>query len=580
MIRAIALKAGTEMADKAMVQKIIDDGTSGDYKNHIDKKSRSIEAKVVDAKQKLAAQTDTQRMAAQEAADAMIEYIEDKFVFSEKVIHVDNDAFFASVEMRDDPTLRKIPFAVGSMNMLSTANYLARKKGVSSAMPGFLALQLCPNLRIVPVNMEKYKKASCEIRDILLTYDSNLHSPGLDEAVLNLNQHLRTRANVHKMNGFFYGGDCQCSFPIWDEDTQSKYPNAVVEERANCARCNKERITYRVDMSFGPNIEDAVEEMRFIVAQRTGLTCSAGIACNSTLAKICSNEKKPNGQFVLQSNKKAIASYMRELNIRRLSGVGPMTEALLNGLGFSKCGDIIDRRADIVFLFSDNLANSILRSAMGLSAKKDFDLVNSVGKLSISSETSFPTTSNQKVIEKHLVESVENAFESLKQEGYESCQTVLVKVKFHDYMLTTRSRTVAPLLNVKVVRNLAMEIYKQNYKETDRIRLIGVSLAGLTVRKSHEVQKTMESYLKTTSPAALKKEDDDIIFDKQLISPSPIKLTTPKSVKANKKMSVQKGSVVKKGKKKMELPKGQQKLNLWIIRKNDYNKSDDVVVLD
>ncbi|KAI6187889.1 DNA polymerase kappa [Aphelenchoides besseyi] len=504
MIRAIALKAGTEMADKA---------------------------------------------------DAMIEYIEDKFVFSEKVIHVDNDAFFASVEMRDDPTLRKIPFAVGSMNMLSTANYLARKKGVSSAMPGFLALQLCPNLRIVPVNMEKYKKASCEIRDILLTYDSNLHSPGLDEAVLNLNQHLRTRANVHKMNGFFYGGDCQCSFPIWDEDTQSKYPNAVVEERANCARCNKERITYRVDMSFGPNIEDAVEEMRFIVAQRTGLTCSAGIACNSTLAKICSNEKKPNGQFVLQSNKKAIASYMRELNIRRLSGTS-------------------------FFFFSDNLANSILRSAMGLSAKKDFDLVNSVGKLSISSETSFPTTSNQKVIEKHLVESVENAFESLKQEGYESCQTVLVKVKFHDYMLTTRSRTVAPLLNVKVVRNLAMEIYKQNYKETDRIRLIGVSLAGLTVRKSHEVQKTMESYLKTTSPAALKKEDDDIIFDKQLISPSPIKLTTPKSVKANKKMSVQKGSVVKKGKKKMELPKGQQKLNLWIIRKNDYNKSDDVVVLD
>ncbi|KAI6214851.1 hypothetical protein M3Y94_00317000 [Aphelenchoides besseyi] len=559
------------MADKAMVQKIIDDGTSGEYKQHMDKKEQNIDEKVVQAKQKLDAQTHAERSAAQEAGDAIIEYIEDKFVFSETYVHVDNDAFFAAVEMRDDPTLRNVPFAVGSTNMLSTANYLARKKGVSSAMPGFLALKLCPSLRIVSVNMEKYRAASSEIRDILLTYDPNLHSPGLDEAVLNLKEHLRTRLNVHQTNGFFYSGDCQCSYPVWDEDTQSKYPNAVITERANCSRCNKERLTYRVDVTFGPNIEDAVEEMRFLVHQRTGLTCSAGIACNSTLAKICSNEKKPNGQFVLQSNKRSIAAYMRDLNIRRVSGIGPVTEALLNGLGFYNCGDIIDRRADIVFLFPDNIANSILRSAMGLSAKKDSDLVNSVGKLSISSETSFPTTNNQKIIKKHLEESVENAFEALKKEGYESCQTVLVKVKFFDYKLTSRSRTVAPLLNVKVVRNLAMEIYKQNYKDSDKIRLIGVSLAGLTVRKIHEVQKTMEAYLKPMSPATPKEEgDNDIIFDKKRVSPP--RLTTPKSVKANKKTPVQKGSVVKKGKKEDRIAKGSTETELSNHSQNQFSQ--------
>ena len=105
-------------------------------------------------------------------------------------LHVDMDAFYAAVEEKYDPSLKGIPMAVGSKDMLTTANYAARKFGISSAMPGFIALRLCPHLKIVPVRMKLYTDEAISIREIFYQFDKYFQSSSIDEACLDITDHL------------------------------------------------------------------------------------------------------------------------------------------------------------------------------------------------------------------------------------------------------------------------------------------------------------------------------------------------------------------------------------------------------
>lgn len=152
------------------------------------------------------------------------------------------DMFFAAVEIRDEPSLADKPVAIGGQMMISTANYVARKFGVRSAMPGFIAKKLCPELVFINCNFKKYKEVSVVFKGILEQYDPDYESMGCDEANLDLTNYLLERGLNH------------------DEGKQQ-----------------------------------VVEEIRRRVKEATKLTCSGGIACNKMLAKICSDVKKPDG---------------------------------------------------------------------------------------------------------------------------------------------------------------------------------------------------------------------------------------------------------------------------------------------
>jgi DNA polymerase kappa len=152
------------------------------------------------------------------------------------------DMFYAAVHIRDNPELAKIPIAVGSESMISTANYVARQYGVRSAMPGFIGKKLCPELVFVPYEFSKYKEASRIFKAILEEYDPEYESMGLDEANIDATNYLLE----HEMNT--------------DEGRQA-----------------------------------LALEIRTRINEATKLTCSAGISCNKTLAKICSDFNKPNG---------------------------------------------------------------------------------------------------------------------------------------------------------------------------------------------------------------------------------------------------------------------------------------------
>ena len=171
---------------------------------------------------------------------------------SRVVVHVDADAFYASVEERDHPWLKDKPIGIGGMSMLSTANYHARRFGVRSAMPGYIAKKLCPDLILVKGRPQAYSEASKAIQAVLALYDPNFHAVSLDEAYLDITDYIQRLS-----------AQARAKLPL-DE-------SCTVAERV-------------------------VHEMRLKITAATRLTVSAGIACNTMLAKIGSDQRKPDGQ--------------------------------------------------------------------------------------------------------------------------------------------------------------------------------------------------------------------------------------------------------------------------------------------
>ncbi|MEA1079469.1 DNA polymerase IV [Marinobacter qingdaonensis] len=200
-----------------------------------------------------------------------------------KIIHVDCDCFYAAVEMRDDPSLREVPLAVGGAGgrgVVTTCNYKARAFGVRSAMPGSEARRLCPGLVTVPTDMARYQAASKQVMAILRELTDLVEPLSLDEAFLDVSEITDHKGSATLM-----------------------------------ARYLRERIRKEV-----------------------GITVSAGVAPNKFLAKIASDWQKPDGLFVIRPED--VDRFVRALPVEKLFGVGQVTAAKLHALGVETCGDI------------------------------------------------------------------------------------------------------------------------------------------------------------------------------------------------------------------------------------------------
>jgi DNA polymerase-4 len=197
-----------------------------------------------------------------------------------KIIHLDMDCFYAAVEMRERPELRDKPIAVGGggrRGVITTCNYVARKFGIRSAMPGFKARELCPHLVFLPVRFDLYRAESARIRKILLEYTPLVEPLSLDEAYLDVTALPRY---------------------AWD----------------------------------------IAREIRKRILHETGLTASAGVAPNKMLAKIASDWRKPNGQFAITPAE--VQQFMVDLPVRKIWGVGPKSAARFEARGIHTCGQL------------------------------------------------------------------------------------------------------------------------------------------------------------------------------------------------------------------------------------------------
>lgn len=201
-----------------------------------------------------------------------------------KIIHVDMDCFFAAVEMRDNPSLRDIPVAIGGSEtqrgVISTANYPAREYGVRSAMSTAMALKLCPHLTVIRGRYEAYKEASAQIRDIFSRYTPLIEPLSLDEAYLDVT------------------------------DSQHCQGSATLIAR----------------------------QIRDTISRELNLTASAGVAPIKFLAKIASDINKPNGQFVITPEE--VPDFLQRLPLAKIPGVGKVTARKLEELGLTTCADV------------------------------------------------------------------------------------------------------------------------------------------------------------------------------------------------------------------------------------------------
>lgn len=359
-------------------------------------------------------------------ADEYIAELELSRDLSQVIVHVDCDAFYAAVEELDRPELKDVPFSVGK-GVLTTCNYHARKFGCRSGMAGFVAKKLCPQLIQIPLNFDKYTAKAQEVREIIADYDPRFESGSCDEAFLNITEY-----------------------------------------------CDKNVISP----------EEAVEQLRREVHEKTKVTISAGIASNAKLAKICSNKNKPNGQFSLPRDRNSIMAFMRDLPCRKVNGVGRVFERELDAIGVKTCGDIYTYRQYLSKLFGEKAFAFLMQCYLGL-GRTNVQPAEEYERKSVGTESTFGDMSNPAELRSKLRATAEELEKDMIRTQFKG-RTLCLKVKLHTYEVFTRQ-----IIPPKAVY-LADDLYRYSLPmlaklEQDfpgmRLRLMGLRCTHLTSMK-------------------------------------------------------------------------------------------------
>ena len=344
---------------------------------------------------------------------------------SRTIVHIDCDAFYAAVEELDRPELKNVPFSVGK-GVLTTCNYEARKYGCRSAMAGFVARKLCPQLIQIPLNFAKYTAKATEVRAILATCDPNYESASIDEAYLDITDHCRTN-------------------------------------------------------NLEP--EEAVSQLRKEVEEQTRITISAGIAANAKIAKIASNKNKPNGQCFVPSDRTSILAFMRSLPVRKVNGIGRVFERELRAIGVITCGDIYEHRKYLAKLFGDKANHFLLQCYLGIGRTQVAPPDESHRK-SVGTESTFGDMSGADLYVqlRHTAEELEKDLARTQFKG----RTLVLKIKLHTYEVFTRQSGPPKAVNTADdLYKYSLPMLKKLEKEIPgmKLRLMGLRCTHLVSTK-------------------------------------------------------------------------------------------------
>lgn len=424
-------KAGQNGVDQKKVAEVIYEASKGSkYFNNEEVKDKNLTLKI-DRIVKLKAQLDKIDLKQDlRRADAYITDLELSRDLSQYVVHIDCDAFYAAVEEIDRPELKTVPMAVGQ-GVLTTCNYEARKYGCRSAMAGFVAKKLCPQLICLPLNFEKYTAKAKEVRAVLAEYDPQFESSSIDEAYMNITQYCE---NHH----------------------------------------------------LGP--EEAVTQLRNKVHDRCNITISAGIAPNAKIAKICSNKNKPNGQFRVPNDRVAVMAFMRDLPVRKVNGVGRVLERELDAIGVRTCGDLYEHRAALSRLFGEKTNQFLLQTYLGL-GRTDVQPAEDHERKSVGTESTFRDMSNKAELRSKLRRTAEELEKDMKRVEVRG-RTLCLKVKLHTYEVFTR-QVIPPkaISQADDLYNYSLPMLTKLEKEIPnmRLRLMGLRCTHLLSTKKADV---------------------------------------------------------------------------------------------
>ena len=342
-----------------------------------------------------------------------------------KIIHIDMDAFFASVEQLDHPQWRGLALAVGgegSRGVVSAASYEARKYGVRSAMSGIIAKKLCPHLIFAKPRFERYKDISDQIRAIFIEYTPLVEPLSLDEAFLDV----------------------------------SDYSSATL----------------------------VAEEIRTKIKSKTGLTASAGISINKFLAKIASDWNKPDGQKTLPPEN--IIEFLESIDVKKFHGIGKKTKLKMYQLGIYTGKDLKEKTEEFLFKHFGKGGKYYYQVVRGFhnSPVKPHRTPKSVGV----ERTFEKNLSSEFFLEeklKNIAENLEMRLSKNKLAG----RTITLKIKYSDFKQQTRSKTGNLYLSNKdlILERVKELLYKE--KLSNSVRLIGISISNLNaVMKENKVK--------------------------------------------------------------------------------------------
>jgi len=284
------------------------------------------------------------------------------------------------VELKRDPSLKGKAFGVGT-GVLTTASYEARLKGCRSGQAVFVAKALCPELITVPNNFAAYVEASGQVMEILGSYDENLQPASLDEAYLDITDY-----------------------------------------------CTQHQMT----------AEQVVTQLRNEVQEETGLTVSVGIGANKTLAKICSDRNKPNGQYAVAHDRQTIMNFMHDLPVRKIPGIGRVTERILSAVNVQTCGEIWEHRHELSLTFGNSL-DQLLSAYLGLGSTtvrpNDRRERKSVGR-----ETTFRPTQDLEKMKAELRGCADQVEKDLERNHFKG-RTVTLVAKKDTFQRFTRAKS-------------------------------------------------------------------------------------------------------------------------------------------
>jgi DNA polymerase IV len=339
-----------------------------------------------------------------------------------KIIRVDMDAFYASVEQRDNPDLRDKPVAVGGSRergVVAAASYEARKFGVRSAMPSVTAKRQCPDLIFVKPRFEVYKAVSQQIREIFAEYTPIIEPLSLDEAYLDVTENLQ---NI-------------------------------------------------------PLARDVALAIRAKIKEVTGLNASAGISYNKFLAKLASDYRKPNGQYVITPGMGP--AFVEALPVGKFHGIGPATGAKMNALGLHIGLDMRKQTLEFMQAHFGKAGAYYYWISRGIDNREV--RANRIRK-SVGAENTFSSDlTDFEAMAAELQPLIDKVWRHCEEKGTRG-RTVTLKVKFADFKQITRSRSLIGTIGSRdEIATVSTELLKAAFRRGKAVRLLGISISGFVL---------------------------------------------------------------------------------------------------
>ncbi|GBR71368.1 DNA polymerase IV [Gluconobacter kanchanaburiensis] len=336
-----------------------------------------------------------------------------------RIVHIDMDAFYASVEQRDDPALRGRPLAVGrgeARGVVAAASYEARRFGVRSAMPSVTAKRLCPELVFVPARFDVYRAVSAQIHDIFSRYTPLIQPLSLDEATLDLTDHL------------------------------GAYGSATL----------------------------IADRIRADIHAETGLTASAGVSYNRFLAKLASDCRKPNGLFVITPAMGP--NFVSALPVDAFHGIGPATARKMRALGIETGADL--RRQDLATLTRHFGKSAVFYHGISRGIDHRPVVVNRERKSLGTEQTYLQDLTSSSDADQALMQIASRLWGNAQRRQLQA-RTVTLKVKYADFRQITRARTLpAPVPSEQALLETGQGLMMPLLPFVPGVRLLGLTLSG------------------------------------------------------------------------------------------------------